>query len=152
MHLDQLAVQLLLCCGECEYLTSRYPVAMVAYTGVRCKVSHGESQVDPTQVDKWALHTVKDGAIASAEAWFAASLATAQPGITAYVLCPGKQAQASVEKLRAMLLAGGCMCSLEEPELFTYIGCVSESCINLHYSDYSRTAVETQTCRQCYLQ
>jgi hypothetical protein len=84
--------------------------------------------------DDWDVCTVQNGNVANAASWLAASLATAQPGITAYVLCPGKQAQAPAEELRAMLLAGGCTCSLEETDLFTYIGCVSESCAKLHYS------------------
>jgi hypothetical protein len=58
--------------------------------------------------------------------WLVGSLATATPGKTVFMLYPGKQAQGSVQELRALLQAGGCRCSLQTPELlvFDYVGLV----------------------------
>jgi hypothetical protein len=71
-------------------------------------------------------YTVENGDVAPAAAWLGDSLATAKAGSTAYMLFPGRQAQASVQQLRTVLLAGGCFCSLNTPDLlvFDYIGYV----------------------------
>lgn len=98
-----------------------------AQGAMQCASWCGPQAQEQSPQGTWAVHTVSNGDMTSAEAWFAASLATAQPGITAYALCPSKQAQAPLGKLRAMLVAGGCTCSLEAPDLFNYIGCVSKS-------------------------
>jgi hypothetical protein len=59
---------------------------------VRISISRLCPQVkDIVSFDTWGVHVVRDGDMASAAAWLAASLALAQPGITVHALCPGSK-------------------------------------------------------------
>jgi hypothetical protein len=93
------------------------------------------SQVEePLPPDGWEVHTVKDSEMAAAVEWLAASLATAEPGVTVYTLHPGSLAGAAFQQLCRLLEAGGCACSLATSEVwvFDYIGYVG-GCHTLLY-------------------
>jgi hypothetical protein len=60
------------------------------------------------------------------DAWLPAALATTDVG-TAFVIHPAEESEAALQQIKAELLAGGCLCSIDTPDLlvFEYVGLAS---------------------------
>ena len=75
-----------------------------------------------------ATRTVNEHVAATDAQWLADVLDEAVPGVDTVTLRPGEGSDALAQKLHAMLLAAGCVCTAATPSLlhFEYTGCTGE--------------------------
>jgi hypothetical protein len=107
-----------------------------------------------------ATRTVIEHVAATDAQWLADVLDEAVPGVDTVTLRPGEDSGALAQKLHAMLLAAGCVCTAATPSLlhFEYTGCTGEFRTLLQLcevvpaefkSQYLRHTILVTACSRC---